>query len=392
MSRTRRKRRARKTRRKRTQRGGETRRKKEEKKERKEEEKHRERKEEEKHKERKEEEKHKERKEEEEEEEEKDEHCKSGKNGCLACNDEGHCTACDIGYLRHEGSCKRMQKPSELKDKEDEMKEEMSDKVGESIKEKMSSHVPGMEGAEDAFGEVKGLGGTGMEGVEDIAGEVKGLGGTGIEGVEDIAGEIKGLGGGVTDMVSKAESKVMAGGEEAELEAAFEIVGLGPEDPLADACAALVAAGFTLTPKIKNLAEDGALPGVSWPKSNSLPSVGIPKLPFHMPHLHFPDFHMPHLHFPHFNIHIPKIFQFKRHPWLWPRDGQCPSPLPWNDPTASSYQDIPPDQDISSDPDVPPVQGGGRRRKRKTRRKTRRKKRRKTRRKKRHVRRKTRRR
>ena len=71
MSRTRRKRRARKTRRKRNQRGGETRRKKEEKRERKEEEKHRERKEEEKHRERK-----------EEEEEEKDEHCKSGKNGC----------------------------------------------------------------------------------------------------------------------------------------------------------------------------------------------------------------------------------------------------------------------------------------------------------------------
>jgi len=371
MSRTRRKRRGRKTRRKRTQRGGETRRKKEEKKE----EKHRK-------KEEKKEEKHR-KKEEKKEKEEEGEHCKSGKDGCLACNDEGQCTACDIGYLRHEGSCKRMQKPSALKDKEDEMKEEMTDKVGESIKEKMSSHIPGMEGAEEAVGKVKGLGGAGMEGIEDVAGEVKGLGGAGMEGVEDVAGEVTGLGGAgmegvedvagevtglggdATDMISNAETKVMAGGEEAEMETACEVIGLGPEDPLADACAALVAAGFTLTPKIQELAENDELPGISWPKSDTLPSVGIPKLPIHIPYIH--PFHIPHLHFPHFNIHIPKIFQFSRHPWVWPQDGKCPSPLPWNDPTPSEYQDIPPDPGVAA-----PMGGGARRRRRKTRRRRRR--------------------
>ena len=79
-----------------------------------------ERKEEEEHSEKEEHSEEEERKAKEEAEEEKiTRHCKSGEDGCLACNSEGQCTACDIGYKRHEGSCKRMQKPSNI----DQLKE-----------------------------------------------------------------------------------------------------------------------------------------------------------------------------------------------------------------------------------------------------------------------------
>ena len=244
-----------------------------------------------------------------------------------------------------------------IEDKEDDVKGKVEDKITGSIKEEISSHMPGGDIVEQVSGKIEGLlpGGEG-----GIASDIEGA-----------VGEAGGGGGGIMDTIEAAGEGM---GEEGELATACEVIGLGPEDPLADACAALVVAGFTIGPPVvhavEDLAGDASLPDISLPKDN-LPSISIPKPGWHMPSMpdiHFPHVRFPHLHFPHFNIHIPKIFQFSRHPWVWTQDGKCPSPLPWNDPTPSEYQDIPPD------PGVDAPMGGGvrRRRRRKTRRRRRR--------------------
>jgi len=209
-----------------------------------------------------------------------------------------------------------------------------------------------VETIKDAGGAGESVVAKSVETIKDTGGAVKGVVSESIEKVEEVGGRAHGA---VTyakekvkGVVVQAKDKIVSGGEESMMEAGCEIIGLGPEDPLADICAALVAAGFSLKPKIQGLAERGDLPGISWPKKNSLPSIGIPKLPFHLPHIR--PLHLPHLHFPH--LHIPKIFHFSRHPWLWPKDGQCPSPLPWNDSAPSKLQDVPPD------PVVPSAQAG----------------------------------